>query len=121
MSALVALGPSPVVVGASAYRSRDGGLFILVSEDEINGARYTHISVSRKSRTPSYEDLALVKDELVGPDRPAYQVFPRAVEHRNLSSTCLHLWAPVDKDPFPDPLGERADAVAPVMFGRRVG
>lgn len=27
--------------------------------------------------------------------------------------TCLHLWQPLGDDPFPDPLGERADRVGP--------
>ena len=104
-----------VVAGDQGFVSLDGGLTVITSIDEINGAEWIHISVSRRSRMPTYEDLARVKSAFIGDAHPAYQVFPRKAEHRNLHSFCLHLWSPVGKDPFPDPLGERADTIAPAM------
>lgn len=109
--------PSPSFA-QRAFRSRDGGLVVLLSEDVVAGKRWLHVSVSRRSRTPTYEDLAQVKAAFVGELLPAYQVFPRATEHRNFHPNCLHLWVPLEGDPFPDPLGERADTVAPAELSR---
>lgn len=106
-------------VEGRCWRSRDGGLVVIASDDEFYGKRWVHISLSRRSRIPTFEDIAFVKAELIGPDFPAYQVFPKAAEHRNYHPHCLHLWAPVDHDIWPDPSGERADAVGPPT--RRAG
>jgi hypothetical protein len=110
MSAFIRVGTVPA---GEAFRTRDGGMYVITSVDEINGAQWFHISVSRKSRTPSYEDLAMVKAEFVRDDVPAYQVFPKKMEHRNFHPNCLHLWVPLGDDPFPDPLGERAGTIGP--------
>jgi hypothetical protein len=99
-------------VGGRAFKSHTG-LAAIVSVDEIMRKRWLHVSISRASRTPTYDDLAWAKEGFIGPDLPAYQVFPRSAEHRNLHPNCLHLWAPLDGDPFPDELGERAESVAP--------
>lgn len=106
-----------MVFAGQTFLSFDGGLAVCTSTDEINGALWIHVSVSRKSRTPTYEDMARVKSAFIGDDRPAYHVFPKAAEHRNFCPTCLHLWSPLGADPFPDPLGERADTIAPKGWG----
>ncbi len=89
------------------------GMRVLVTCDTINGAEWVHLSVSRRSRTPSYEDLCLVRRIFFREDRPAYHVFPKVDEHRNFHAYCLHLWLPLGADPFPDPLGERANTIGP--------
>ena len=102
-----------VVWRTRAFVSLDGGLMVLASVDYIDGKRWIHLSASRRSRCPSYEDLAMVKLVFLGPDVTAYQVFPAKSEHRNFMDYCLHLWSPLDGDPFPDFSGERARTVAP--------
>lgn len=96
-----------------AFFSVDGGLCVIASVDTIDGMDWLHVSASRRSRCPSYEDLARMKRDFIGEDLPAYQVFPKASEHRSLHPYALHLWAPLGADPFPDLHGERADLVAP--------
>lgn len=96
-----------------AFITKDRGMKALVSVDEINGAEWLHLSVSRKSRCPTYEDLQEAHASFLDPDKPAYQVFPRRDEHRNFHATCLHLWQPLGPDPFPDPLLERANTIGP--------
>lgn len=105
--------PKPPGSDARAFVSTDGGLSAICDTLTIDGKRWLHVSVSRRSRTPSFEDLDRARIAFVGDDVPTYHVFPKANEHRNLHPFCLHLWTPLEADPFPDPLLERADAVAP--------
>lgn len=67
-----------------------------------NGQDWLHVSVSRRSRLPSYDDLKKIKHDFIGDDRAAYQAFPKASEHVNLHEFCLHLWSPTEFDPFPN-------------------
>lgn len=63
---------------------------------------WLHVSVSRKSQVPSYADLEEVKRIFVGLDRKAIMVMPAASEHYNHHPYCLHLFAPLERDPLPD-------------------
>lgn len=86
--------------GAS-YRS-DHGLYVIISGIEIDHKRWIHVSVSRKSRLPSWDDLKIVKNLFIGLDKKALQVLPAYKEYINLHPYCLHLWYCLDGDPVPD-------------------
>ena len=75
---------------------------ILTANVERDGRRWLHVSASRSGRMPTYLDLVEVKRVFIGPDRTAYQVFPRESEHYNAHTFCLHLWCCVDGDALPD-------------------
>jgi hypothetical protein len=77
------------------------GLKVARTVETYEGQRWLHVSLSRRSQLPSYEDMKLVKHAFIGDDRAAYQVFARAAEHVNVHEFCLHLWCPLDRDPFP--------------------
>lgn len=77
------------------------GLTAIISDSiEQDNRWWRHLSVSRKSRIPTYEDLALVK-KLFLRKYKAVQVFPREDEHVNIHPNCLHLFA-TDNLPLPD-------------------
>lgn len=102
--------------GSRAFFGR--GMAVIITVDQIRDAKgveqpWVHLSVSRKSRMPEYEDLQMVQRFFLDENRPAYQVFPKKEEHRNLHNFCLHLWQPLGDDPFPDVHGDRANTVAP--------
>lgn len=85
------------------YENRSGGLIVLFTAiREDDGRRWVHVSVSRRSRVPDYDDLCDVKRIFIGADRKAIQIFPARVEHVNVHPNCLHLWACLDGDPLPD-------------------
>lgn len=69
---------------------------------EADGKCWMHVSLSRRSRLPSYADMCLVKDTFIGRERLAVQVFARASEHVNIHPNVLHLWSCLDADPVPD-------------------
>jgi len=79
----------------AAYRHESGLVVILSGAREADGNRWLHVSASRPSRLPSWEDLRLVKDAFIGPDRYACQVFPPQDKYVNIGPV-LHLWCPVD-------------------------
>ncbi len=96
------------------------GLRALVSAGiEEDGRRWLHVSVSRRGRTPSWEDLDAVKRLFIGDERYAYQVHPPRAEHYNGQLTgalgdpgrvgnVLHLWAPLEgESPLPNFLRAR--------------
>lgn len=76
----------------------------VIAEVELHGSAGTwlHVSLSRRDRVPSYDDVKRVKDLFVGDRRKAIQVFPAKDEHFNFHPNCLHLWSPLDRDPIPD-------------------
>ena len=69
---------------------------------ELDGRRWLHVSCSRASRLPSWEDLRRVKDQFIGKDAVALQVLPRQSDYVNLHPYVLHLWCCLDGDATPD-------------------
>lgn len=90
-----------VVQDGAAYMHR-GGLKVIASVATHGGARWLHVSCSRRSRLPTWDDLRMVKNLFVGRHRKAIQVFPAETEHVNIHPYCLHLWCCLDVDPLPD-------------------
>ncbi len=79
-----------------ALRQTDGGLRVIVDcEQKEDGHEWIHVSCSRKSWTPTHEDMALVKRDFIG-NRYAYSVWPKEEFYVNIHAHCLHLWARED-------------------------
>jgi hypothetical protein len=83
-----------------ATYAEDTGLFAILSGSrEDDGRRWLHLSVSRPSRMPTWDDLKRARAALLGEERYAYVVFPPAHTYVNIHPRCLHLWSPVEGDP----------------------
>ena len=67
-----------------------------------DGKCWIHASIARADKMASYEDLCKLKEEFLGADAKAIQVFPPAAEHVNIHTNCLHLFSCVDDDGLPD-------------------
>lgn len=63
---------------------------------------WLHVSFSRHDRMPSYEDMVLVKKDLIGAAKKAVMVLPSEAEHYNCHPYCLHLYSRIDGDSLPD-------------------
>ena len=71
-----------------------GGLHAMVSTAvEDDGRLWIHMSMSHKSRMPTWPELVKMRDALVGTDVECYQVLPPADRYVNLNPHVLHLWA----------------------------
>ena len=78
------------------------GLLVLASAGIMqDGREWLHVSFSRKSRMPSYDDLQLVKREFIGNDKKAIMVFPEQENYVNIHPNCLHLWYSAE-NPIPE-------------------
>lgn len=77
-------------------------LVVIVSEaQELDGQVWRHVSASRQTRVPTYDELCEVKRLFIGLDRTAYQVFPDKGRHVNIHPHCLHLWSCASGDVLP--------------------
>ena len=78
------------------------GLLVLATAAIMqDGREWLHVSFSRKSRIPSYDDLQLVKREFIGNDKKAIMVFPEQENYVNIHPNCLHLWYSAE-NPIPE-------------------
>lgn len=79
------------------------GLKIIMSGSrEDDGKRWIHLSCSRQKRIPNWDDLKLVKEIFLGPDRWAIQLLPRRENYVNINPFVLHLWHCADGLALPD-------------------
>lgn len=86
---------------AKRYRS-DYGVLVIAEVEMIGAEMWLHVSFSRAASVPSYDDITTVKALFVGRKRKAVMVFPSEDEHVNIHAFCLHLYAPLERDPLPD-------------------
>lgn len=78
------------------------GLMVIASCGEYeDGKEWLHISFSRKSRIPSYDDLQRVKRDFIGEDKKAVFVLPERENYVNIHKNCLHLFYSKD-NPLPE-------------------
>ena len=78
------------------------GLIILASAGEYDdGKEWLHVSVSRKSRLPTYEELIRIKRDFIGDAKKAVFVLPEKEKHVNIHNYCLHLFYSAE-NPLPD-------------------
>lgn len=56
------------------------------------GAGWEHVSVSRRNRTPSWEEMATIKDIFWEEEECVVQFHPPKSEYVNTHPHCLHLW-----------------------------
>lgn len=76
-----------------AFRSPSLGLTVIVSGAvEADGKPWVHLSLARKSRIPSYDDMSLVRRLFLGEDVKSIQVFPKKEQYVNLNPYVLHLF-----------------------------
>jgi len=81
----------------SRWMHRSNGLRVIYSVLPYGpeGELWQHVSVSRASRLPSWEDLKLVRSDFIGDHTECYQVFPPRERWVNDGPYVLHLWASI--------------------------
>lgn len=59
---------------------------------------YEHISVSptKKSKMPTWNDMAYLKDIFFEDEEEAYQIIPKKSQYVNIKENCLHIWKPMN-------------------------
>lgn len=90
------------ILGVYAHVSGLRVISSVARDPAQDNRRWLHVSMSRRDRLPSYEDMRRVKDLFIGPERKAIQIFPKESEYCNRHAYCLHLWSCLDGDTLPD-------------------
>ena len=78
--------PTPGIRGKQ-YGTKSGLVVIVEQHNE----RW-HLSISHKSRLPSYKELKEARYQLTPDDVIMAQLFPPQDQFVNAMETCLHLW-----------------------------
>ena len=79
----------------AVYKHKSSTLTVMRSIDDLgDGKPVLHVSVSRKNKLPSWEDLKRCKTIFMGADVDAYHVIPKATDYVNMNQNTMHLWAP---------------------------
>ena len=87
--------------GAAFIKLRSGAMARVIFS---NGDGWEHVSMSLKTRTPTWEEMCELKELFWTDDDVVVQYHPRRVDYVNLHPHCLHLWAPTPGDPpLPQP------------------
>ena len=76
-----------------------------------DGDGWEHVSVSRQSRVPSYEDMDWVKRQFWSDDQCVMQLHVPRSDHINCNEFVLHLWRPIGQE-IPRPPGYMVGPVA---------
>lgn len=79
-------GPPNENIGAF----EDGAFQIIVSE----GLGWDHVSVSRRDRTPTWEEMDRIKRRIFRDDEVVMQLHVSDGRKVNVHEHCLHLWRP---------------------------
>ena len=63
---------------------------------------FEHLSVSMPNRTPSWEQMCMMKDVFWNEDEVCMQLHPKKEEYVNNHNHCLHIWKPTTQE-IPQP------------------
>jgi len=72
---------------------KPNGLTLIMS----NGGGWEHVSLSRRSRDPSYQDMCFAKANCWSDEDTVMQLHVPAPDHVNFHEHCLHLWRPISQ------------------------
>ena len=72
-------------------------------EDMLNfifswGGGFEHLSVSTPVRTPTWEQMCLMKDIFWRDDKICMELHPKKEEYVDNMPYCLHIWRPIDQE-----------------------
>jgi hypothetical protein len=77
----------------------------MVSQGDPNDIAWEHVSVSTKTRCPTWKEMSWVKDLFFDDEEIVIQYHPRKADYVNVHPFCLHLWRPITATiPTPPPL-----------------
>ena len=61
-----------------------------------NGCGWEHLSVSTPVKTPTWEQMAKMKEIFFKDDEVCFQLHPKKDDYVNMHEHCLHIWKPIN-------------------------
>lgn len=83
-------GPPNYPCGSFYLKCGSATLLCIVSD----GGGWDHVSVSLRTRTPTWTELEYVRRSFFRDDETVMQLHVPSSDHINNHDTCLHLWRP---------------------------
>lgn len=77
--------------GAFEIKLKHGQTVFVIASD---GMGWEHVSVSRRDRCPTWEEMCQVKAIFWGEEDCVVQYHPPASQYVNFHPNCLHMWRP---------------------------
>ena len=81
--------------GAFAVKLKRGQEVFVIASD---GMGWEHVSVSRRDRCPTWDEMCQVKDMFWGDEDCVVQFHPPRSEYVNCHAYCLHLWRQIGEE-----------------------
>jgi len=66
----------------------------IIASDGTEEIPWDHVSVSTRTRVPTWDEMCWVKDQFFEPEECVVQYHPPASTYVNIHPFCLHLWRP---------------------------
>ena len=82
--------------GAFRLRTNAGAELRIIMSPAFEEISWEHVSVSVKTRCPTWEEMVWVKSLFWADDEVVIQYHPALSEYVNEHPFCLHLWKPVN-------------------------
>lgn len=77
------------------FNFHHGGVrLVVIASDGSNEITWEHVSVSTKTRCPTWEEMALMKTLFWNDDEAVMQLHPPRGDYVSFHPYCLHLWKP---------------------------
>lgn len=77
---------------------RENGCFVISKREMVvvvsSGEGWEHVSVSLKTRCPTWEEMEEIKRRFWAPEDTCMQLHVSETDHRNCHPYCLHIWRP---------------------------
>jgi len=82
----------------------NNGLFLIKHKGKTlnviasDGGGWEHVSVSSKTRIPTWKEMCSVKELFFREDETVMQLHPKKSKYKNIHPHCLHLWRKLPTD-----------------------
>jgi hypothetical protein len=73
------------------YKNLDGARIIL-SMDQTPHGDLKHLSISRRDRHPTWDEIVNAKIRFFGEDTDCMMVIPKKADYVNIEEHCFHVW-----------------------------
>lgn len=80
------------MIGGSYYDSVSGKWLNFIFSIQMG---WEHLSVSMPSKTPSWDQMCVMKDLFFEDDEECFEYHPKKSEYVNIHPHCLHIWRPI--------------------------
>jgi hypothetical protein len=89
--------PAPAVPGRFSKRAVLRVVASAGRDQQDPEMRWDHVSVSLKTRCPTWEEMAFIKRLFFKPDEVCFELHPAQAQNISNHPYCLHLWRPIDQ------------------------